>query len=103
MTDGPGAQPAYGMQLRLSDQKPPALHNGGYIDYGPAGGSYYYSRTRLAVDGALSTPGGPTFQVESSGQWPWGFHIGGRRSGERGPELGGQLGLLVAHVAGRDT
>jgi predicted secreted hydrolase len=42
------------LSLQLTDQKPPALHHGGYIDEGPAGGSYYYSRTRLAVSGDLS-------------------------------------------------
>ena len=49
MPDGPS------LALRLVDEKPPALHHGGYIDEGPAiGGSYYYSRTRLAVSGELS-------------------------------------------------
>lgn len=41
------------LHLHLMDEKPPALHHGGYIDYGPAGGSYYYSRTRLGVSGTL--------------------------------------------------
>ncbi|HLH24528.1 MAG TPA: lipocalin-like domain-containing protein [Chloroflexota bacterium] len=44
----------YGLQLALSATKPPVLHDGsGYFDYGPVGGSYYYSRTRMAVDGVL--------------------------------------------------
>jgi predicted secreted hydrolase len=44
----------YGLSLRLSATKPPVLHDGnGYFDYGPVGGSYYYSRTRLAVEGVL--------------------------------------------------
>jgi predicted secreted hydrolase len=53
MQPGPGADPPYRLQLRLVDQKPPAPHHGGYIEYGPAGGSYYYSRTRLSVSGEL--------------------------------------------------
>jgi predicted secreted hydrolase len=48
MDDGPA------VSLRLTDEKPPALHHGGYIDEGTAGGSYYYSRTRLSVTGELS-------------------------------------------------
>src|SRR5207249_1293639 len=53
MQAGPGADPPFELRLRLVDDKPPALHHGGYIDYGIAGGSYYYSRTRLKVTGAL--------------------------------------------------
>ncbi len=44
----------YGLDLELAATKPPALHEGaGYISFGPVGDSYYYSRTRLAVEGAL--------------------------------------------------
>jgi len=43
----------YAFALDLTALKPPALHEGGYIDFGPAGGSYYYSRTRMALRGAL--------------------------------------------------
>ena len=77
------ANMADGLELRLDliDEKPPALHHGGYIDEGPAGGSYYYSRTRLAAAGDLS--GTPVtglawmdhqwgnFIVPSSGGWDW--------------------------------
>ncbi|MEO8469158.1 MAG: carotenoid 1,2-hydratase, partial [Chloroflexota bacterium] len=39
---------------------PPVLHAGdGWIDFGPAGGSYYYSRPRLAVTGDLAADGLP--------------------------------------------
>ena len=41
---------------RLDDAptKPPALHDtDGWIDFGPAGGSYYYSRTALEAAGTL--------------------------------------------------
>ncbi|HZS00630.1 MAG TPA: lipocalin-like domain-containing protein [Chloroflexota bacterium] len=44
----------YGLSLHLTASKPPVLHDGsGYFDYGPVGGSYYYSRTRMAVEGTL--------------------------------------------------
>jgi predicted secreted hydrolase len=77
MDDGPS------LSLRLTDEKPPALHHGGYIDEGPAGGSYYYSRTRLAVAGELSgTPvtglawmdhqwGNFIVPTSSIGGWDW--------------------------------
>jgi predicted secreted hydrolase len=53
MQAGPGAEPPFGLRLRLVDEKPPALHHGGYIEIPNAGGSYYYSRTRLKVSGVL--------------------------------------------------
>jgi predicted secreted hydrolase len=86
MQPGPGAEPAFGLQLRLTDDKPAALHHGGYIEYGPAGGSYYYSRTRLAVAGELRQADGEpvqvsgeawmdhqfgNFVVSSVGGWDW--------------------------------
>ena len=86
MESGPGAEPPYALQLRLADQKPPALHHGGYIDLGLAGGSYYYSRTRIAVSGELRQgdrqPERVTgqawmdhqwgnFVVSSGGGWDW--------------------------------
>jgi predicted secreted hydrolase len=44
----------FGLRLDLDSTKPPALHDGGgFVDFGPAGSSYYYSRTRLAVTGTL--------------------------------------------------
>jgi predicted secreted hydrolase len=83
---GPGVDAPFGLDLRLTDDKPPALHHGGYIDYGPAGGSYYYSRTRLSVSGALGQADGEAvpvsgiawmdhqwgnFVVASAGGWDW--------------------------------
>jgi predicted secreted hydrolase len=45
----------YAIELALESEKPPALHNNaGVISFGPAGDSYYYSRTRLAVTGKLN-------------------------------------------------
>ena len=49
---------AIGLDLRLGAARPPALHDrDGWIDFGPAGGSYYYSRTRLAAEGSLEVDG----------------------------------------------
>ena len=54
---GPGERPpgdAIGLALELRAVKDPVLHDtDGWIDFGPAGDSYYYSRTRLTVTGAL--------------------------------------------------
>ncbi|HLZ30599.1 MAG TPA: lipocalin family protein [Chloroflexota bacterium] len=85
MQAGPGADPPFGVQLRLVDEKPPALHHGGYIEYPVAGGSYYYSRTRLSVTGVLRQPAQETpvsgvawmdhqwgnFVVGPAGGWDW--------------------------------
>lgn len=44
----------YTIDLDLNALKPPTLHNGnGLITYGLGGFSYYYSRTRMAITGAL--------------------------------------------------
>ncbi|HTY40029.1 MAG TPA: lipocalin-like domain-containing protein [Candidatus Paceibacterota bacterium] len=48
----------YDIDLSLSSEKPAVLHgNGGVIDYGLAGNSYYYSRSRMRVQGALTDRG----------------------------------------------
>jgi predicted secreted hydrolase len=49
----------FGIDLELADTRPaPVLHDGdGWIDYGPAGGSYYYSRPRMTADGTLTYRG----------------------------------------------
>ncbi len=53
MTDG-----SVGIDLTLEGEKDAVLHNGiGYVDFGPAGGSYYYSRTRMSVEGTLLLDG----------------------------------------------
>jgi len=49
---------AFGLQLDLQATKPPAFHDGdGFVDFGPAGSSYYYSRTRLTAKGTLELDG----------------------------------------------
>jgi len=59
-TEATAAGGSFGLDLGLRSTKPPALHDGiGWIDFGPAGGSYYYSRTRMAVTGILALDGSP--------------------------------------------
>jgi predicted secreted hydrolase len=53
-----GAPGGLALQLDLVATKPPALHDGdGWIDFGPAGGSYYYSRTAMYASGTLTADG----------------------------------------------
>jgi predicted secreted hydrolase len=70
-----------GLDLRLVSRKPPALHDrDGWIDFGPGGGSYYYSRTDMAADGQL-TLGDRTFEVDGQAwfdhQWGDFISVGG--------------------------
>jgi predicted secreted hydrolase len=86
MEPGPGAEPPYALRVQLTDEKPPVLHHGGYIEYGPAGGSYYYSRTALSASGDLRIGDGEpiavsgiawmdhqwgNFVVSTAGGWDW--------------------------------
>jgi len=49
---------SFGLALELETTTPTALHNGnGWISFGPAGGSYYYSRTSLRGGGTLTLDG----------------------------------------------
>jgi predicted secreted hydrolase len=51
---------SFGLQLDLQSTKQPALHDGdGFVDFGPAGSSYYYSRTRLTATGTIVLDGVP--------------------------------------------
>jgi predicted secreted hydrolase len=48
----------FGLDVRLDAEKPAVLHDrDGWIYFGPAGGSYYYSRTRMAASGDLTLDG----------------------------------------------
>jgi predicted secreted hydrolase len=48
----------FGLQLALIQQAPPALHGrDGWVEFGAAGGSYYYSRTRMTATGTLVVDG----------------------------------------------
>jgi predicted secreted hydrolase len=71
----------FGLSLTLAATKPPALHDGdGYVDFGPAGGSYYYSRTSMAAMGSI-TVGGTTLRVTGTAwfdrQWGDFISVGG--------------------------
>ena len=70
-----------GLDLTLHATKPPALHDrDGWIDFGAAGGSYYYSRPAMDATGTL-TLDGRTFAVDGAGwfdhQWGDFISIGG--------------------------
>ena len=78
--------PGYAMAVSVTGAKPPTLHDGdGYIPYGNGQASYYYSRTRMAVEGILNVAGEPSrvtgeawmdhqwgdFDTFSGGGWDW--------------------------------
>lgn len=83
--------PEYRLDATLTALRPPALHLGeppllpGLISFGPAGYSYYYSRTRMALSGTLLVEGEPRpvegeawmdhqwgdFLVLGGGGWDW--------------------------------
>jgi len=69
------------LQLQLQAARPPALHGGiGWIDFGPAGGSYYYSRTRMATSGTITIAGRPvsvTGEAWFDHQWGDFISVGG--------------------------
>jgi predicted secreted hydrolase len=70
-----------GLDLTLTATKPPALHDDdGWIDFGPAGGSYYYSRTSMTASGSL-TLDGKRLSVDGSAwfdhQWGDFISVGG--------------------------
>ncbi len=76
-----GAPGGLGLDLRLEATKPPAFHDrDGWIDFGDAGGSYYYSRTAMAATGTLIVDG-RTLQVEGTAwfdhQWGDFISVGG--------------------------
>jgi predicted secreted hydrolase len=71
------AMDRYAIDLQLSSTKPPALHDGnGYVEFGPSGGSYYYSRTRIDVTGTLTVDDAPlTVTGEAWFDHQWGNFI----------------------------
>lgn len=71
----------FGLALQLRAVKPAALHDrDGYIDFGAAGGSYYYSRTTMDARGTV-TLGNRTLDVEGDAwfdhQWGDFISVGG--------------------------
>ena len=77
-TEGLGdASGGFGLALELATTKAPALHGGdGYIDFGLAGGSYYYSRTAMTAAGQI-TVGDRTLTVDGTAWFDhqWGDFI----------------------------
>jgi predicted secreted hydrolase len=76
-----GSPQGLGLDLHLTATKPPALHDrDGWIDFGPAGGSYYYSRTAMQALGTL-TVDGKALKVDGSAwfdhQWGDFISVGG--------------------------
>jgi predicted secreted hydrolase len=76
-----GSPGGLGLDLALRATKPPALHDqDGWIDFGAAGGSYYYSRTAMDAAGTLVLDG-RTFDVEGDAwfdhQWGDFISVGG--------------------------
>jgi predicted secreted hydrolase len=76
-----GSPGGMGLDLSLTSAKPPVLEGGaGWIDFGPAGGSYYYSRTDLLATGTI-TVGGRALQVAGTAwfdhQWGDFIAVGG--------------------------
>ena len=72
----------FGLLLRLHASRSPALQDGdGWVDFGPAGGSYYYSRTRMAVDAGRLLVGGQWLRVDGTAwfdhQWGDFIAVGG--------------------------
>jgi predicted secreted hydrolase len=76
-----GSPGGLGLDLLLRQRKPPALHDtDGWIDFGPAGGSYYYSRTDMSATGTVTIDGEPvsvTGQAWFDHQWGDFISVGG--------------------------
>jgi RND superfamily putative drug exporter len=58
---GSNAGSSFGIELALdAGTRPPVLHDrDGFVDFGAAGGSYYYSRSRMTATGTLTLDGKP--------------------------------------------
>jgi len=80
-TEAAHAGGAFGLDLEMTEDRPAVLHGEiGWIDLGAAGGSYYYSRTRLRTRGNLALDG-RLLRVEGSAwfdhQWGDFISVGG--------------------------
>jgi predicted secreted hydrolase len=76
-----GSPGGLGLDLHLRATKPAALHDrDGWLDFGPAGSSYYYTRTAMTASGTL-TIDGRTLSVDGSAwfdhQWGDFISVGG--------------------------
>jgi predicted secreted hydrolase len=57
-TEGGRSVGPAGIELTATTGRSPTLHDSdGWVDFGPAGGSYYYSRTRMQAGGTLTLDG----------------------------------------------
>jgi predicted secreted hydrolase len=62
--EGLAAGATFGLDLQLSDHGDPVPHdNDGFVEFGPAGSSYYYSRPRMSAQGTVDLDGS-TYDVE---------------------------------------
>ena len=76
-----GLDAGMSLELDLGATKAPALHDrDGWVDFGPAGSSYYYSRTAMDASGLLAI-GGRILDVEGNAwfdhQWGDFIAVGG--------------------------
>jgi len=76
-----GQPMSFGLDLALVAAQPAVLHDRvGYIDLGPAGGSYYYSRPRMTAEGSIQLDG-TSFRVTGEAwfdhQWGDFIAVGG--------------------------
>ena len=96
----------YALELTTRSLKSPVAHNhDGYVTFGSAGGSYYYSRTRLEVTGTVVDHGDArrvhgeawfdhqwgNFRTPAMGGWDW-----------YGVQLEDGSDLMVSVVRGQD-
>ncbi len=97
---------AVDLSLMLEAAKPPVLHNGnGWVPFGPAGGSYYYSRTALAAHGGLFVDG--QFEFVTGTAWfdhQWGdfISVGGGGWDWFAVNLGDGTDLTLSRVRAAD-
>ena len=71
----------FGLDLELTDHADPVPHDGdGFVEFGPAGSSYYYSRPRMFATGTVEL-NGYAFDVEGTAwfdhQWGDFVSVGG--------------------------
>ena len=96
----------FGLQLGLAPLGPPVLHDGdGWVDFGAAGGSYYYSRTRMEATGTLVVDGTPipvTGTAWFDHQWGDFIAVGGGGWDWFAVDLDDGTDLTVSLVRGAD-
>ena len=101
-----GSPGGLGLDLTVDTDAPATLHDeDGWVDFGPAGGSYYYSRPRLTAGGEL-TLDGRSFQVTGSAwfdhQWGDFISVGGGGWDWFAINLGDGTDLTLSQVRAAD-